>query len=137
MKNLNSNNSPKQTTRTVYTLIQKYTHTHTHTHALHTTCNPSPAGIFCMKFGKNISKKVTKPDFSKKIPFLEKWAKRGQKWVFSRFFKVFSELDHETFLIFGMKLGKNICKKTCKNRFFEKSLKFGKMGKKGPKMPVF
>ena len=90
--------------------------------------------IFSMKFGKNISKKVTKPDFSKKIPFLEKRAKRGQKWGFSRFFKVFSELDHGTFLIFGMKLGKNICKNRVKTDFSKKISNLEKWAKKGQKI---
>ena len=73
-------------------------------------------------------------DFSKKIPFLEKWAIMGQKWGFSRFFKVFSELDHGTFLIFGMKLGKNICKNRVKTDFSKKISNLEKWAKKGQKI---
>ena len=52
---------------------------------------------------------------------------KGSKWGFSRFFKIFSELGHETFLIFLQEVRAN----------FRENLNFGPGGQKGPKWVNF
>ena len=54
-----------------------------------------------------------------------------------RFFGIFSELGHETFLIFGTKLGKNICKKRVKTDFSKKISNLEKWAKRAQKCPFF
>ena len=61
--------------------------------------------IFGMKLGDNKPRKVTEPDFSKKISLAQIWAKRAQNGPKSRFFIFFCKTALTIFLILCMKLG--------------------------------
>ena len=85
------------------------------------------------KLGIDNGSKVTRPDFPKKIWFLDKRGKSVEKWQKIRFFGFLSKTSHGIFLKFGKKLQFNSRNNVTVPDFLKKIWFLNKRGKSAEK----